>query len=83
MLEPELPGEETMSDGDRVLIGLTALAADGLACPVCGRPADDPSSPATEPVGRSETGSQVFACTGPCVAAIAKDIIALVRRHDA
>jgi hypothetical protein len=59
------------TDRDRVLIGLTAAAADGLECPICGRPADNPSSPPTQPVGRSETGSQVFACSGRCVTEIA------------
>lgn len=43
---------------------LNATQADGLACVVCGTrfPADTPSVP----VGRSATGSQVFACAGAC-----------------
>ena len=47
---------------------LTPMQADGLACVVCrinylveGR--------ACQPVGRSHTGSQVFACAGECVQA--------------
>lgn len=57
---------------DRVLIGLTERAADGLECAVCGRDADHPLRPPTQPVGRSETGSQVFACAGACAAVMAR-----------
>lgn len=39
---------------------LTEAQADGLVCVVCG--GDEP----TVPVGRSDTGSQVFACAQCC-----------------
>ncbi len=42
--------------------GLTAAQADGLACVVCGTDYLRDTVPHT-PVGRSHTGSQVFACT--------------------
>lgn len=51
---------------DRPLTGLTERAAEGLECPVCGKSADHPLAPPTQPVGRSVTGAQVFACVGPC-----------------
>ncbi|MEV6604723.1 hypothetical protein [Kutzneria sp. NPDC051319] len=48
-----------------VWLDLTPMQADGLACVICrtnylvaGRPC--------RPVGRSHTGSQVFACAGDC-----------------
>ncbi len=45
-----------------VLDGLTNAQADGLACVICG--ADFMAVKVTHyPVGRSHTGSQVFACT--------------------
>ena len=47
---------------DTINPGLTALQADGLACVACG--AD--YLRVHVPVGRSVTGSQVFACVGCC-----------------
>ena len=48
---------------EKVITGLTPLQADGLACVVCG--ANYLRTRVTHtPVGRSLTGSQVFACTG-------------------
>jgi hypothetical protein len=46
-----------------IITGLSVSQADGLACAVCG--ADYLGvRVAHVPVGRSETGSQVFACVG-------------------
>ena len=51
---------------DMISAELTALQADGLACVVCG--ADYLRVRAAHvPVGRSVTGSQVFACVGCCL----------------
>ena len=51
--------------GDTILTGLTPSQADGLACVTCG--ADYLRvRVAHVPVGRSATGSQVFACVGCC-----------------
>ena len=51
--------------GDTIVTGLTPLQADGLACVTCG--ADYLRvRVAHVPVGRSATGSQVFACVGCC-----------------
>jgi hypothetical protein len=48
-------------NADDIVIGLTVLQADGLACVVCG--ADFLRVCVSHvPVGRSVTGSQVFAC---------------------
>ena len=52
----------------RVWAGLDPVQADGLACVVCGRDFRTPGS-VSVPVGRSHTGSQVFACVGECAAA--------------
>jgi hypothetical protein len=46
-------------NGDRIVTGLTALHAGGLACVEYVRVPDIP-------VCRSATGSQVFACVGCC-----------------
>ena len=51
---------------ERVWTELDVAAADGLACVVCGRDFRLRRSPARRPVGRSHTGSQVFACVGEC-----------------
>jgi hypothetical protein len=58
--------------GERVWRGLSPARADGLACVVC---AADYLTVATarRPVGRSETGSQVFACLPGCVERAARD----------
>ena len=50
--------------------GLAPAQADGLTCVVCGRDFRTPGSVAV-PVGRSHTGSQVFACIGQCAATVA------------
>lgn len=50
---------------DTIIAGLTALQADGLACVVCGAHYLGVRVPHV-PVGRSVTGSQVFACVGCC-----------------
>ncbi|MFF0144452.1 hypothetical protein ATK36_3371 [Amycolatopsis sulphurea] len=48
---------------DTLITGLTPVQADGLACATCG--ADYMRVPVPHvPVGRSVTGSQVFACVG-------------------
>jgi len=49
--------------GDTIIGGLTAPQADGLACVVCGADYLRVRVPHV-PVGRSVTGSQVFACVG-------------------
>jgi hypothetical protein len=48
---------------DAVITGLTPVQADGLACVVCGADYLHVRVPHV-PVGRSRTGSQVFACVG-------------------
>jgi hypothetical protein len=48
-------------NADEIMIGLTPLQADGLACVVCGADFLRVRVPQV-PVGRSVTGSQVFAC---------------------
>lgn len=53
-----------MSD-DTIISGLTPVQADGLACVECGVEYLHARVPHV-PVGRSETGSQVFACAGCC-----------------
>ena len=50
---------------DTRITGLTAEQADGLACVVCGADYLRVRVPHV-PVGRSVTGSQVFACLGCC-----------------
>lgn len=50
---------------ERVWIGLDAVAADGWACVICARGLRARGG-AWVPVGRSHTGSQVFACAGGC-----------------
>jgi hypothetical protein len=51
--------------GEAIITGLTAPQADGLACVVCGVDYLRVRVPHV-PVGRSVTGSQVFACVGCC-----------------
>lgn len=48
---------------DTILSGLTSLQADGLACVACGADFLTVAAPQV-PIGRSATGSQVFACVG-------------------
>lgn len=48
-----------------ILTCLTDLQADGLACVSCGADYLVVQTPHV-PVGRSATGSQVFACDGCC-----------------
>ena len=52
--------------GERIWTGLDSVAADGLACALCGRDSLSRSSRMRLPVGRSQTDSQVFACVGDC-----------------
>jgi hypothetical protein len=49
---------------------LTARQADGLACVVCAADFLVPGAGSHVPVGRSGTGSQVFACSPHTVAAV-------------
>lgn len=51
---------------EKIITGLTAAQADGLACVVCGRDYLRASGVVSLLVGRSLTGSQVFACEGRC-----------------
>ncbi|MGB6162024.1 MAG: hypothetical protein WBF75_05530 [Pseudonocardiaceae bacterium] len=53
---------------ERIWTGLDVLAADGLACVICGRGLLSRGSRVRLPVGRSQSGSQVFACIGDCAA---------------
>ncbi|MEU2608629.1 hypothetical protein [Streptomyces albus] len=48
---------------------LTPVQADGMACVVCATEFVN-TDVASVPVGYSETGSQVFACKGPCEQAV-------------
>jgi hypothetical protein len=52
--------------GERIWSGLDVLAANGLACVICGRGFLSRGSRVRLPVDRSRTGSQVFACVGDC-----------------
>ena len=52
-------------NGEKIITGLTALQADGLACVTCGADYLRVRVPHV-PVGRVVTGSQVFACVGCC-----------------
>lgn len=52
---------------ERYVTNLTDAQADGLACVVCRRDyLTCPAGTRRVPVGRSITGSQVFACVGEC-----------------
>jgi hypothetical protein len=59
---------------DRVFHDLTTAQADGLACVWCGTDYLT-ARVATRPVGRSETGSQVFACVAQCADAFNADAV--------
>lgn len=48
-------------NAERIIAGLTVSQADGVACVVCGVDYLRVRVP-HRPVGRSATGSQVFAC---------------------
>ncbi|WP_236794390.1 hypothetical protein [Amycolatopsis sp. GM8] len=50
---------------DTIVARMTARQADGLACVSCGADCPHVHVPHV-PVGRSVTGSQVFACIGCC-----------------
>jgi hypothetical protein len=50
---------------ETVWTGLAPAEADGRACVVCGGNFQH-TKHAAKPVGRSRTGSQVFACAGDC-----------------
>jgi len=50
---------------DTTITELTPIQADGLACVVCGADYLRGRVPHV-PMGRSATGSQVFACIGCC-----------------
>jgi hypothetical protein len=50
-------------NAEKIITRLTPLQADGLACVVCGADWLRVRVPHV-PVGRSVTGSQVFACVG-------------------
>jgi len=54
-------------NADAVLAGLTEAQADGMACVICGTDYQRVRL-AHVPVGRSLSGSQVFACVGRCSA---------------
>ncbi|RSM60389.1 hypothetical protein DMH04_54145 [Kibdelosporangium aridum] len=52
-------------NAETIITGLTPLQADGLACVVCGADYLRVRVPHV-PIGRSVTGSRVFACVGCC-----------------
>lgn len=54
-----------MGNDETVWTGLDPVEADGRACVICGANFHHTKTAAI-PVGRSHTGSQVFACTGDC-----------------
>lgn len=47
---------------EKIITGLTPQQADGLACVLCGTACLDNPVP-HRPIGRSTSGSQVFACS--------------------
>lgn len=57
---------------------LSAAQADGLACVVCKADFMEVFVPQI-PVGRSDTGSQVFACKGACALAVVEAVEQLAR----
>jgi hypothetical protein len=59
---PDVPIEHVPFD----ITQLTPAQADGLSCVVCGADYLTVRVP-HRPVGRSATGSQVFACTATCL----------------
>lgn len=63
---------------ERIWIGLGTAAADGQACVICGRGLRARGR-VWVPVGRSHTGSQVFACAGDCArqAAATPEVVAI------
>jgi hypothetical protein len=54
---------------ERIWTGLGPTQADGQACVICARSFRARGS-VTVPVGRSRTGSQVFACAGECTSCV-------------
>jgi len=57
--------------GEPIWTGLDPVQADGQACVICGHTFRVRGSVAV-PVGRSPSGSQVFACVGRCTHAAAE-----------
>ncbi|HZD15488.1 MAG TPA: hypothetical protein VE196_10285 [Pseudonocardiaceae bacterium] len=58
---------------ERLWRGLDAFRADGLECVICGTSYLVAGSPPHVPVGRSMSGSRVFACVGECAMLAALD----------
>ena len=56
---------------ERIWTGLSPAQADGLACVICTHDFRIRGS-VSVPVGRSHTGSQVFACVDRCAQAAAE-----------
>ena len=56
---------------ERIWTGLSPAQADGLACVICAHDFRVRGS-VSVPVGRSHTGSQVFACVDRCARAAAE-----------
>jgi hypothetical protein len=56
---------------ERIWTGLSPAQADGLACVICAHDFRIRGS-VSVPVGRSHTGSQVFACAASCAQAAAE-----------
>ncbi|MDT7705289.1 MAG: hypothetical protein QOG20_896 [Pseudonocardiales bacterium] len=52
--------------GERVFTHLTAAQAEGVACVMCGRHYGLLDVTLYDPVGQSEAGSRVYACSGVC-----------------
>lgn len=57
----------------KIITGLTAAEADGLARVICGLDYLRTACSASVPVGCVVTGSQVFACVGRCIEAAEAD----------
>ncbi|GDY32908.1 hypothetical protein [Gandjariella thermophila] len=65
---------------EEVITGLTATQADGLACIICGLDYLRIPGSVSVPVGRSMTGSQVFACVDHCAELAGVDPMTMGRR---
>jgi len=65
---------------ETIITGLTTAQADGLACVICDRDYLRTRGSRSVPVGRSVTGSQVFACVGRCAEAAGADPTTIGRR---
>jgi hypothetical protein len=72
-----LPEDLDESPASRVYAGLSAAQADGLACVICAADYLTVRVP-HKPVGRSATGSQVFACSDVCCLEVVRRELAAI-----